>query len=61
MKKIKTSDYYFQEIGAGSAWVIFNIKCPYCGKENLVKTVNYVNSETRQKCECDKKFLVILD
>lgn len=61
MKKINTSDYYFQEIDAGSAWVIFDIKCPYCEKVKHVKTIDYMNCETKQKCECGKKFLVILD
>lgn len=61
MKKVKTSDYRFEEIGAGSAWVIFDIKCPYCNKDYHIKTLDYWNCETKQKCDCGKKFLVILD
>lgn len=61
MKRTKTFDYYFQEIGAGSAWVIFDITCPYCCKEKHIETVDYWNNETKQKCDCcGKKFLIIL-
>lgn len=60
-KTVKISDYYFEEINAGTAWVIFDVYCTYCDSEKHIKTIDCWNMEVKIECECGNKFLVILE
>lgn len=61
MKKVKTSDWKIEEIGAGSGWLITKVNCPYCGYENNVKTLDYWNCQNIRKCNCGKKFIIEIE
>lgn len=58
IKKIYVFDYYFEEIGAGAAWLICDFTCPNCEQTKHVKTLDYWNCECMRTCDCGKKLIL---